>query len=292
MAYPREVVQLTQPFPETYVHTNPSGGGSYIKHHVIEQRLIQVFGRPPTFERVEIVYGDVAELKPNPNGRSDRAKEGRPALKQVIVGVVARMTVTIAGQKVVVEEVGDCEQPHNWDSDGQRLKDAFSDAYKRCAMRLGCGLHLYSGNEYFLHEEISKVSQGSPDGAASQDGNASVQRDDAAPADSSKAGSEPVPPGSSSPGRGSGPQAATREAVSPSGSGAEATATPPAQSPAPDHLDYITSLPWKDVAHQARLVVIERAKGERVPTKPEHLADLPAECLAAIADKLRQGALV
>lgn len=186
MTYPREIVQLSQPFPDVYVHKNPSGGGTYVKHHVIEQRLIQVFGRPPTFERVEIVFGDVAEIKPNPNGNSQRAKEGRPPLKNVIVGVVCRMTVTIAGEKVVVEEVGDCEQPHNWDSDGQRLKDAFSDAYKRCAMRLGCGLHLYSQNEYFLHEEVIKVSQGSSDGTASQVGNPSAQRDDAAPADSSR----------------------------------------------------------------------------------------------------------
>jgi hypothetical protein len=70
------------------------------------------------------------------------------------------MTVTISGEKVVVEEVGDCEQPHNWDSDGQRLKDAFSDAYKRCAMRLGCGLHLWSQDEYFLHDELTKNSAG------------------------------------------------------------------------------------------------------------------------------------
>lgn len=156
-----QVVELAKPFPSDYVHTNPSGGGSYVKHHVVNQRAIQIFGRPPSFERVEVVFGDVAAIPPNPNGKSQRAKEGRDALKNVIVGVIARMTVVVDGEKVVVEEAGDCEEPHNWSSDGQRLKDAMSDAYKRCAMRLGLGLHLWSQDEYFLYKALVRDSAGS-----------------------------------------------------------------------------------------------------------------------------------
>ena len=52
------------------------------------------------------------------------------------------MTVEIDGQLVTVEEAGDVEQPFNWHTDGARLKDAISDAVKRCAMAFGVGLHL------------------------------------------------------------------------------------------------------------------------------------------------------
>lgn len=157
--------ELARPFPDKYVHKNPSGGGTYIKHHVIVQRLIQVFGRPPNFEKVEVIFGDVDAIAPNPEGKSDRAKEGRPALKNVVVGVVARLSIDVNGERWISEDEGDCEEPHNWKTDGQRLKDAMSDAYKRCAMRWGCGLHLWSQNEYFLHEQLSQSEPESPPGS-------------------------------------------------------------------------------------------------------------------------------
>lgn len=164
---PRQLVELSQPFPDDYIHKNPSGGGSYIKHHVITQRLIQVLGYPPSFERVEVIYGDVPELIPDPQGSSKRAKEGRPALKNVVVGVIARLTLELHGREVAIEEAGDCEDPHNWTTCGQRLKDAMSDAYKRCAMRLGCGLHLWSGDEYFLYQELTRLAgSGQPEPSA------------------------------------------------------------------------------------------------------------------------------
>lgn len=176
------IQQLSQPFPPKYIHSNPSGGGSYIKHHVIEQRLIQVFGRPPTFELVHVIRGDVAEILPNPNGTSKRAKEGAPALTNVVVGVIARLSVPVdctpspyigngassisepLSELWVAEEAGDCEEPHNWKTDGARLKDAMSDAYKRCAMRWGCGLHLWSQGEYFLHDVLTRDVEGSGNG--------------------------------------------------------------------------------------------------------------------------------
>lgn len=150
------MAELARPFPDRLVHTNPAGGGSYIKHHVIEQRLIQVLGIPPHFTLVEIVRGNVAAIQPNPQANSKRAKEGRPELVNVVVAVIARMQASIDSETVIVDEAGDCESPHNWDTDGQRLKDAFSDAYKRCAMRLGCALHLWSQEEYFLFDKLSQ----------------------------------------------------------------------------------------------------------------------------------------
>ena len=80
--------------------------------------------------------------------------------KEVITGVVLALTVEIDGQLVTVEEAGDVEQPFNWFTDGARMKDAISDAVKRCAMAFGVGLHLWAQfegkSEYFLDKQLEK----------------------------------------------------------------------------------------------------------------------------------------
>ena len=145
-----QLAELARPFPDKYIHSNPSGGGSYVKHHVVVQRLLSIVG-PYDFQLVEVVRGDVAGIDPDPKGSSKRAREGRPVLLDAVVGAVCRLTVVIDGKQCVIEDVGDCEDPHNWPHDGARLKDAMSDAIKRCAARVGLGLHLWSQNEYWLH---------------------------------------------------------------------------------------------------------------------------------------------
>ena len=79
---------------------------------------------------------------------------------EVVTGVILALTVEIDGELVTVEEAGDVEQPFNWRTDGARLKDAVSDAVKRCAMALGVGLHLWSQfdgqSEYFLDKQLEK----------------------------------------------------------------------------------------------------------------------------------------
>lgn len=110
---------------------------------MVEQRLIDVLGRPPDTTIAQVIRGGVAGIPPNPNGNSKRAKDGAPELHDVVVGCILRMTVTVDGETITVEEAGDCEDPHNWKTDGARLKDATSDAYKRAAMRLGVALHLW-----------------------------------------------------------------------------------------------------------------------------------------------------
>lgn len=151
----RDLTKLLHPFPATVVHSNPSGGGSYVKHSTVQQRLMDVLGLVD-FELVEVIRGHVDAKPPNPNGKSQKAKNGSPALTGAVVGVVCRMRATIDGQAVVVEEAGDCEEPHNWPHDGARMKDAMSDAYKRCAMRLGVGLHLWSQDDFYLAEKLLK----------------------------------------------------------------------------------------------------------------------------------------
>lgn len=145
---------LAKPFKPSLIHGNPSGGGSYVKHGTITQRLLLDVG-PYDFELVEIVRGDIAGKPGNPKGTSERARAGTPDLHNVVVGAVARLRCDIDGRVTTVEEAGDCESPHNWPHDGARLKDAMSDALKRCAMRLGLGLHLWCQEEYALYDALA-----------------------------------------------------------------------------------------------------------------------------------------
>lgn len=162
---------LARRFPSSVIHTNPSGGGVYVPHHLYVQRLLMHLGGY-SFERVDILRGRVAGKAPNPQGSSQRAKDGTPDLEDAVVGVVCRLTVTVDGQTMVIEDVGDCESPHNWPHDGARLKDAMSDALKRCCARIGLGTHLYAKteDEYVLyrvltdHEDSGVGSVSPPDG--------------------------------------------------------------------------------------------------------------------------------
>jgi hypothetical protein len=150
--------ELARPFPSNYIRANPSGGGSYVNHAIVVQRLLMVTG-PFDFSIKEVLRGDVAEIVPDPQGKSKRARDGAPALSNAVVGCIGRLGVTIDGTYVAVEEVGDCEDPHNWPHDGARLKDAASDAIKRCAARIGLGLHLWSSNDkggYFLFDKLTE----------------------------------------------------------------------------------------------------------------------------------------
>lgn len=143
-----------KPFPPRLIHENPSGGGSYVKHSVIKQRLMALYGSYD-FEVVEILRCDVDGIPANPNGKSARAKAGRPDLIHVVVGAVCRLRVTDSeGRVTIIEDVGDCEDPHNWPHDGARMKDATSDAIKRCAAHVGVGLHLWAQGESYLYEQL------------------------------------------------------------------------------------------------------------------------------------------
>lgn len=145
--------KLATPFPSTYVERKPGpSGADYVAHHVVEQALIATLGSIPRQEVVQIIRGYAPEVQ------TKSATYG--PFPDAVTGVVLRLSCEVDGREVVVEEVGDVEQPAMKDTDGARLKDAVSDAYKRCAMRMGLGLHLWAQEHYFLPQSLDKANGG------------------------------------------------------------------------------------------------------------------------------------
>jgi hypothetical protein len=145
--------ELARRFPDGFVERKD--GNDYVAHHIVNQRLLSVTG-PFDFELVEVIRGDIPPRAPDSTAKSRRGRAGTPALSGIVTGGVWRLSVTIDGRKVRIEEVGDVGDVHNWPHDGARLKDAASDALKRCAMRLGLGLHLWAQEHYFLDRQLDE----------------------------------------------------------------------------------------------------------------------------------------
>ena len=126
---------LAQPFT-TLVKKGSDAGkfGDFVEHSAVTQRLLAHLG--PFDQRViEIVY------------------DSHPELGQVCTGVILELTLYIDGVQVQIQEVGDVEHPfRKGRTNGDRLKNAISDAIKRCAARVGLGLHLYAQDDYFLEK--------------------------------------------------------------------------------------------------------------------------------------------
>lgn len=128
---------LARPFPERLIKKNPTGFGQYVKHSVVVEKLLATVG-PFDYRIVELIRGDTKDHT------------------NVVVGCIAELTVTIDGRPTTVQEVGDCERPENWPNDGARAKDCSSDAIKRCAMRVGVGIHLWSGDDFALARALDR----------------------------------------------------------------------------------------------------------------------------------------
>ena len=129
-----QLQQLARPFPPALVNDPPKAKyGSFVAHSTVTERLLSIIG--PFDQRItQIMYGTDGHLE----------------------GIVLECTFTIDGNTVVVQEAGDCERPSNWPTQGARLKDAVSDGIKRCSMRVGLGLHLWSQEDYFLDKQLDK----------------------------------------------------------------------------------------------------------------------------------------
>ena len=145
-----QLYQLSRPFPLSLIKEAPAGRfGDYVPHSTVTERLLSIVG-PFDFQVMEVIRG----YAPAVIGK-DGTKElpSFVARDNAIVGCLATMGVTIDGQKVWITEVGDVDEP-SMNNDGTNLKYAASDAIKRCAMRFGLGLHLWSQDKYFLDKQL------------------------------------------------------------------------------------------------------------------------------------------
>lgn len=127
-----DLLKLAKPFPEEYI--DQKGKFDYVSHTEVSQNLLGIVG-PHDIEVKHIIYVD---------GKVD--------------GVTVALTCTIDGRKVTVEEAGGIGTRSMSDS-GELLKEGISDAIKRCAMRLGLGLHLWAQDNYYLYNILNKREQ-------------------------------------------------------------------------------------------------------------------------------------
>src|SRR6056300_246405 len=134
------IKKLTKNFPKDVVKQAPKGKfGSYVPHHLYTQRLVDVVGGQYNFLIKEII----------------RDKDN------AVVGAVCRLEIEGLG---VVEEVGDVDThaiSRNI-TESEVLKLAVSDGIKRCCMRFGIGLELWTGGvteeEHYAGVEEDVVS--------------------------------------------------------------------------------------------------------------------------------------
>jgi hypothetical protein len=129
----QQLYELSRKFPESLVQQKPGDKfqADYVSHSTISERLLVVLG-PYSFT--------VDKPVTNSDG--------------VVVGCLATLRCVIDGREVVITEVGDVDRPGQ--NNGANLKNAASDAIKRCAMRTGLGLHLWSQKDYFLEASMKK----------------------------------------------------------------------------------------------------------------------------------------
>ena len=130
-----QLYELARPFPSKWVKKAPKGKfGNYVAHSVIAQRLLEICG-PYTWEVTELI---------------------RQSEEKKVVGCFGKLTVVIDEKEVIITSIGDVE--HDQGSDGTNAKHAESDAFKRCAMKIGLGLHLWAGEEYYLDKKLEENS--------------------------------------------------------------------------------------------------------------------------------------
>jgi len=117
------IKKLTKNFPKDVVKPAPKGKfGSYVPHHIYTQRLVDVVGGQYNFTIKEVI----------------RDKDN------AVVGAICRLEIVGLG---VVEEIGDVDMNALGRNitESEVLKLAVSDGIKRCCMRFGIGLELWTG---------------------------------------------------------------------------------------------------------------------------------------------------
>jgi len=150
----KQLYAITKPFPQKFIRE--AGKGRYfVPHAVLRQRLLQVVGNYDWKSGPEIIA------------------DGN------FVGIYGQLDCIIDGQSYSVRCIGSASATED---DGDKLKAAESDAFRRCAMQLGLGLHLWTNSgEWFLsldnesedwkpnHIPIKKLSETEPTKVKSSD---------------------------------------------------------------------------------------------------------------------------
>ena len=133
--------KLTKNFSKEVVQPPPPGKfGQYVPHHIYTQRLVDVLpgGYDFTFD-------------------AERDKDG------AIVGAKCRLYLKDADQ--TIEEVGDVNATtlSSKKTESEILKLAVSDGLKRCCMRIGLGLELWTGDmseeEFYSTDKVKEPIQ-------------------------------------------------------------------------------------------------------------------------------------
>lgn len=128
-----QLLDLAKRLPDKWIAQKPgvSYDAKYISHGDCQQALLAKLG--PTSQRiVKIIHGT--------DGTT-------------IQGVILEMRFIIDLEQVVIEEAGECERPG--DNNALNLKMAISDGIKRCCMRVGIGLELYT-EHYDLERALQR----------------------------------------------------------------------------------------------------------------------------------------
>ena len=134
-----QLQDLAKRLPEKWIKEKGTGfavnyKASYCSHGDIQQLLLAKLG--PTSQRVvKIIYNTEGNM---------------------IQGVILEMVFHIDLEPVVIQEIGESERDTG--NNALNLKNSVSDAIKRCAMRVGLGLELWTDN-YALDKALAKRAE-------------------------------------------------------------------------------------------------------------------------------------
>lgn len=135
-----QLAKLSKRMPKAYIGKNDKGMDA--ADHTVITQLLHVAVPGWSFEITQVLRSEVAE-------KSAKSGTKYPG-GMFVTGCIGRLTCSIDGTTVVIEEAGGVELAGMKDGDGERLKHAASDALKRCAMRIGLGLEIWAGDAYFM----------------------------------------------------------------------------------------------------------------------------------------------
>lgn len=139
-----QLADLAKPIPPRYIAKSDKGMDA--ADHTVITQLLHLRCPGWSQEIMHILRSEVPEKV----GKSSTWPGGF-----FITGVVLRLTATVDGVVHVIDEAGGVENAGMKDGDGERLKHAISDALKRCAMRLGLGLHIWAQDAYFMDRALA-----------------------------------------------------------------------------------------------------------------------------------------